>query len=284
MTEPAEKTAVPAEARSRFEPDPFEDSVYDEAASSGTENIHLDLSHTEEGYIAVSVVEDARIKLMVIKDDQIYTYNVDNDGTPAFFPLQSGDGTYLFRVMKNIVDSKYAELYREEAQVKLIDEFQPFIRPSDYVSYTEKSECVQKAKEMADAAKDESDFIASVYTFICDTVKYDDEKAENIQSGYMPVPDETMETGMGICFDYASLAASMMRSQGIPTKVIFGYVSPNDIYHAWNMFYTEKTGWVTVELKADGKTWTRLDLTFSANGANNRFIGNGDNYADVYEY
>ena len=239
MTEPAEKTAVPAEARSRFEPDPFEDSVYDEAASSGTENIHLDLSHTEEGYIAVSVVEDARIKLMVIKDDQTYTYNVDNDGTPAFFPLQSGDGTYLFRVMKNIVDSKYAELYREEAQVKLIDEFQPFIRPSDYVSYTEKSECVQKAKEMADAAKDESDFIASVYTFICDTVKYDDEKAENIQSGYMPVPDETMETGMGICFDYASLAASMMRSQGIPTKVIFGYVSPNDIYHAWNMFYTE---------------------------------------------
>jgi len=105
-----------------------------------------------------------------------------------------------------------------------------------------------------------------------------------VPSGYVPVPDETMNTGMGICFDYASLAASMLRSQGIPTKLIFGYVAPDDLYHAWNMVYTEESGWITVEFKVSEESWNRVDLTFSANGSDAKFIGNGENYADVYEY
>ena len=76
----------------------------------------------------------------------------------------------------------------------------------------------------------------------------------------------------------------MLRSQGIPTKMIFGYVSPNDLYHAWNMFYTEETGWVTVSYEVKGNTGNRLDLTLSANGANDKFIGDGGNYADLYFY
>ena len=105
-----------------------------------------------------------------------------------------------------------------------------------------------------------------------------------MQSGYLSDPDSTMSTGKGICFDYAVLAAAMLRSQGIPTKMVFGYVAPNGIYHAWNMFYTKETGWVTVSFSVNKETWTRLDLTFSANGADSAFIGNGTNYADVYYY
>ena len=93
-----------------------------------------------------------------------------------------------------------------------------------------------------------------------------------------------MTSGKGICFDYASLTASMLRSQGIPTKVIFGYVSPDDLYHAWNMFYTEESGWVTVEFAVDPNDWNRLDLTFSAGGTDEKFIGDGSNYTDVYWY
>jgi hypothetical protein len=76
----------------------------------------------------------------------------------------------------------------------------------------------------------------------------------------------------------------MLRSQGIPTKMIFGYVSPKDLYHAWNMFYTEETGWITVKFEVSADEWNRLDLTFSANGADAAFIGDGSNYADVYCY
>ena len=114
-------------------------------------------------------------------------------------------------------------------------------------------------------------------------VTYDMEKASTVRSGYVPTPDETMTTGKGICFDYASLAGAMLRSQGIPTREVFGYVSPNGVYHAWNMFYTEQTGWVTVSYEVD-IGWNRMDLTFSANGADADFIGDGSNYSEVFYF
>ena len=66
--------------------------------------------------------------------------------------------------------------------------------------------------------------------------------------------------------------------------MIFGFVSPDDLYHAWNMFYTRETGWVTVDYQVSEETWNRLDLTFSANGADGTFIGDGSNYTDMYYY
>ena len=143
---------------------------------------------------------------------------------------------------------------------------------------------MKKAKELAAGADDVNEVVTAVFEYITSNVKYDREKAENVKQGYLPTPDETLSTGKGICFDYASLAAAMLRSQGIPTKVIFGYVSPNDLYHAWNMFYTEETGWVTVKFEVKGKEWNRLDMTFSAGGTDSKFIGDGSNYSDVYNY
>ena len=76
----------------------------------------------------------------------------------------------------------------------------------------------------------------------------------------------------------------MLRSQGIPTKMVYVYVATRDRYHAWHRFYTEETGWVTVTFSVNPKDWTRIDLTFSANGADSNFIGDGSNYSDVYYY
>ena len=50
------------------------------------------------------------------------------------------------------------------------------------------------------------------------------------------------------------------------------------------MFYTDQTGWVTVSYQVSKDSWNRLDLTFSANGADDTFVGDGSNYADLYVY
>lgn len=63
----------------------------------------------------------------------------------------------------------------------------------------------------------------------------------------MPNPDETLASRSGICFDYASLAAAMLRSLGIPCQVITGYVGPESLYHAWNMVYIDGS-WVGVAI------------------------------------
>ncbi|MBQ6583343.1 MAG: transglutaminase domain-containing protein [Mogibacterium sp.] len=269
------------ESKGGYQPPDMKTSAFHEdRAEAGL----IDLSCVSHGYVAVSATSDARLKFQVLKDDMTYNYDLASDGTPSVFPLQCGDGTYTFRIMENVVDTKYAEYYSTYENVVLDNEFEPFLRPSDYVNYNKNSACVAKAAEFSAEAETKLDVVASVYRFVTKSIKYDKEKADNIQSGYLPDPDETMNTGRGICFDSASLAAAMLRSQGIPTKVVFGYVSPDDVYHAWNMFYTEETGWVTAKFAVDQNTWNRIDLTFAASGTSEKYIGDGSNYADVYYY
>lgn len=254
----------------------------EKAVAKGT--AYIDISSVANGYVAVSAVADKRLKFQVICGNATYNYDMSNTGKPSIFPLQSGDGQYKFRIMKNVQDKKYAEIHSVVCDVKLSDPYQPFLRPSDYANYSQNSRCVAKAAEITKGMTNDLAKIKAVYEYVCKTVKYDRQKAATVKSGYLPTPDETMATGKGICFDYASLAASMLRSQGIPTKVIFGYVSPDGLYHAWNMFYTKESGWVTVSYSINPSNWTRMDLTFSANGADGKFIGDGGNYKDVYMY
>lgn len=271
------------ENREKYEVPEYAEAVFHEAEAIADGDALFDISAVDEGYVAVSALSDRRLKFAVIKDE-IYYYDLMNDGTPTVFPLQSGDGHYVFRVYEHIIDSSYAVMGEIDADVTLADEFQPYIRTNSYVPYSRDSECIKLASKFSSEAYSALDVVEQVFSYVCANITYDKPKAENIQSGYIPDPDETLRTGKGICFDYASLTASMLRSQGIPTKLIFGYVSPKDLYHAWNMIYTEETGWILAEFKVNENGWNRVDLTFSANGADATFIGDGSNYTDVYQY
>ena len=287
LFEKKQETAAAAEPEAEAGPyvaPPMEEAAFHPELAETGQRVMLDLSAVSDGVVAVSAQSDKRLKFQVVKGEETYNYNLASDGTPSIFPLQCGDGEYRFRVMENVVDKKYAELFSRTVDVKLSDPFAPFLRPSDYVNFNADSACVKKAAELAKTAGTPLGLVAAVYGFVCQTVRYDEELARTVKSGYLPVPDRTMLSGKGICFDYAALAASMLRSQGIPTRMVFGYVAPDQLYHAWNMFYTEETGWVTVSFEVSANSWVRLDLTFAANGADSQFIGDGSNYADVYSY
>lgn len=262
----------------------FRDAVFHAENAEGNDEVLVDLSSCSIGYVAIHLQPtDVKIKFQVIKDEETITYTAVS-GIDQIFPLQSGDGYYQFRVMKNIGDNKYVELYSCGMDVVIPDEFDPFLRPNQYADYNTGSECVKLAASLAAESADQEEFINKVYSYVVKNIKYDTPKAESVQSGYLPVPDSTLKEGKGICFDYASLAASMLRSQGVPTQIIFGYVAPNDLYHAWNKFYSEKDGWKLVEFKVTGKEWNRIDLTFYANKAGSKFIGDGSNYAEAYKF
>lgn len=101
-------------------------------------------------------------------------------------------------------------------------------------------------------------------------------------SGYVPDPDATLSSQTGICFDYASLGAAMLRSQGIPTKIVTGYVSPSNIYHAWIMVYIDGT-WKSAQFSVEKDAWSRVDLTFAAGGSSTN-VGDGKSYTDRFTY
>lgn len=260
------------------------DATYDESAALGENNAYIDTSHVAQGYVGASCINDARIKLQVTSGNTSYNYNVSGDGTPTIAPLTFGDGTYTFRLMQNTSENNYVELYQTSANVVLDDENSPYVRPNIFCNYTENSECVSRARELVSSCATQGEAVEAICSWVIDNISYDDEKALELQSAtdYVPNPDATIESGTGICFDYASLGAAMLRSQGIPTQIVTGYVSPNGIYHAWIMIYIDGT-WTTAQFSVEENTWSRVDLTFAA-GSSNANIGDGKEYTDRYVY
>lgn len=281
--EPTASAALPGTTGGGYTAPPMAESGFHPEAAAGENGALIDLSCVAQGVVAASAENDHRLKFQVVYGETRYNYDLPGDGTPQVFPLQSGDGSYTFRVMQNTTEDKYVEICAVQAEVALESEFAPFLRPNQYVNYGPDSDCVALAADLAAQAADEAGAVANIYAYIRDTITYDTAKAATVQSGYLPDPDETLATGQGICFDYAALAAAMLRSQGIPTKLITGYVSPGDLYHAWNMIWLEESGWITVEIEAPAHSWERIDLTFAA-GAPGEFTGDGTGYTDRLTY
>lgn len=245
-------------------------------------NYSIDTSTLSQGYVSAAGVSESRLKFKVTGSID-YNYDLPNDGTPITCPLNMGEGLYQFTIWENTTRNMYIQVTDAVTYDVVFDsEFEPYIRPSFFCRYNETSLAVQKANELSAGAANEGEVLKNIYNWITDNVEYDTEKAIDPPPGYVPDPDATLESGTGICFDYASLAAAMLRSQGIPCKIMTGHVSPDNIYHAWNMVYIDGT-WTTVGLNVDANTWTRIDTTFAA-GGNSNYVGDGVTYTDLYTY
>ncbi len=262
----------------------IQEAAFNKQAATGTSGALIDTSSVAEGYVAASATGSSRLKLQVSSDGGSANYDLPQDGTPLIAPLTFGDGSYEFRVMQNTSGNNYVELYRTTANVQMESEFAPFLRPNTYCDYSEESACVAKARELVAGAQNQGEAVEAICTYVVENISYDEAKAQQLKeaSGYVPDPDSTLSSKTGICFDYASLGAAMLRSQGIPTKIVTGYVSPNNIYHAWIMVYIDGT-WKSAQFSVQKDTWSRVDLTFAAGGGSSN-VGDGKSYSDRYTY
>ena len=240
--------------------------------------------YVDEGYVTAQAASAARLKFQVKAGEQTYNYDLPNDGTQTVYPINMGNGSYSFRIMQNTSGSNYVELFESSADVNLDSEFVPFLMPNMFCDYAADSKCVDKARDLTSQATNQGQVVKSVCEFVAGNVTYDNAKAQKLakSSGYVPDPDDTLQSGTGICFDYASLSAAMLRSMGIPTRVMTGYVGKDQLYHAWIMVYVDGT-WHTAVFKVDPKTWSRCDVTFASTGAT-QYVGDASAYTDKYMY
>ena len=246
----------------------------------------VDISAAYEGVVKVCYSGTAKkVKVRITGGGAVYDYDLDPSGT--VFPLQSGSGDYNIKVLENVSGKTYAIALDENFSADIENEFSPFLIPTQYINFSSSDKCVYKAAELCSGKKGTLEKAGAMFGYITDNISYDKELAANVKSGYIPDPDRTLSGGKGICFDYASLFASMCRSQGIPTKLVMGYVR-GDVYHAWNEIYTEESGWITVDLFLSGKGWELLDPTFYASASDKaevaRYIGGGSDYSAVFFY
>lgn len=250
-------------------------------------NARIDYSNISDGYVMVQygAANSKRMKVQVTGPSTTYTYDLPASAWTTF-PLSDGNGAYKVTVLQNTQGSKYAALASVSINVKLTDEFAPFIRPNQYVDYASAANTVKKAGEITAGVTEPLDKVEKIYDYVVKTLTYDAKKAASVQSGYLPVLDDVLAAKTGICFDYASLMAGMLRSQGVPCKLVVGYAGKT--YHAWINVWTEETGWIDGVIFFNGSEWQRMDPTFASSGKGSeaimKYIGDGSHYTTKYLY
>lgn len=252
------------------------------------EQMVIDYSNAEKGYVRVRYKQATQSKLKAqvqCPTGVTYTYNVTAE-TWETFPFTEGNGNYKVSVYKNVSGTTYSTVGSESFSVKLSSPMAPYLNSNQYVNYKDSTKCVKKAETLCKGSKTEMDKVKEVYNWTIKYFKYDKKKAQTVQSGYLPNLDKIYKSKKGICFDYASTMAAMLRSQGVPTKLVIGYAG--SAYHAWISVYSEKKGWITDVIYFDGKDWNLMDPTFASTSNQSdsvmKFIGDGKNYKAKYAY
>ncbi len=240
----------------------------------------VDHSHTEDGYVCVKYTGTVPvIKLRITgPDEEVYTYDLKSKDYEVF-PLTGGNGSYTVAVYENIEGTSYAVAMSEIIDVQISDELTPYLYPNQYVNFSKDSKAVDFASDLVYSANSDLEAVELIYNYIIDNITYDKAKAESKPTNYVPDIDTTLSTKTGICLDYASLMCSMLRSQGIPTRLEIGYAA--DAYHAWISVHIDDKGWVNGIVEFTGDTWQLMDPTFGASTNNEtlkKFIGDGTNY------
>ena len=252
----------------------------------GNSTVTIDASNASEGYIMVFYHgSNHKVKLQLTGPNNVkYTYNILTEST--CLPLAGGSGTYTIGLFENMEGTQYSSAFNGSFEADISNEFGPFLYPNQYVNFAQDSKAVEMANRLASKAATEMDIVAEIYHYVTKNITYDHEEATTVAYNYLPDVDEVLETKKGICFDYASLMAAMLRSQLLPTRLEIGYAG--DAYHAWISVYIKDVGWIDDVIYFDGKSWTLMDPTFAANMDSpkqlKKFIGDGNNYSVLYTY
>ena len=247
----------------------------------------IDASNTSQGYVMVKYNgTNEKVKLRITCPDQsCYTYLISDRGAYDTFPLTAGNGSYTLQVLENVAGDTYTVSLTQSINVSIEDEFLPFLYPNQYVNFHADSQAVSKGSDLAKDTYSDLDVVQNIYNYVIKNISYDTEKAQNVSYGYVPDVDDTLSSKKGICFDYAALMTSMLRSQNIPTKLEVGY--SGDAYHAWISTYIDDKGWVDDIIQFDGDTWQIMDPTLAAtndSAAVKKYVGDGSHYVVKYTY
>ncbi|MBO6108126.1 MAG: transglutaminase domain-containing protein [Eubacterium sp.] len=252
------------------------------------DNCIIDYSGAANGYINVRYTEstDKTIKAQVAGPTGVtYTYTIRKDKYEVI-PLTEGNGAYKVTVLKNVSGNSYAVVLAASFSVSLQNEFQPYIRPNQYVDFTASTKCVKKAESLCKKANTDLKKVKKVYNWVIKYFKYDYDKAKTVKAGYLPVLDTVYGKKKGICFDYAATMTAMLRSQGVPVKLVIGYTGEE--YHAWINVYSRKKGWITGAIYIASDKWKLMDPTFASTGGSSKtvmkYINNTKNYKAKYSY
>jgi transglutaminase-like putative cysteine protease len=211
---------------------------------------NVDTSDINKGIIRVHFDNiQKKMKVQINKDNMKYNYDY---GENNIFPLQLGNGKYIISFYEFIKDKSYRLFKQESVMLQLNNENDIYLYPIQLVYWDDSMQAIKVGKELTKHKKKDLDKTKEIYKYIISKISYDVDKADTVESGYIPKIDQVLKEGKGICYDYSVLFAAMLRSNGIPTKLLMGYYNNSSVYHAWNQVYIkDERRWITLDTTQD---------------------------------
>lgn len=193
-----------------------------------------DMSNATEGYFIARLNQPTKhkMKMRVVKEGVTLTYDLNGSAEFEIFPFQLGSGYYVINLYENISGKKYAAAGSFALNVKLSDENVPFLYPNQYVNYTRFSESVIQAEKLSEGLGETEKF-KTLCDYMTRNFLYDYVKAVTIKVGQLPDVDNSYKKKMGVCQDLSAILCSMLRTQGLPARLVIGYADKQ--YHAWTV-------------------------------------------------
>ena len=221
----------------------------------------IDCSNMDEGYIMVKAKKTSKkLRVRVSTAGAKLLYWLNGDGEYEVFPLQFGSGKYKVELFEHVQKKDYSKEGTIKLSAKMPDELSCFLYPNQYVWYNEDTACVKFADDLCKDMTDQGDIYKTVCTYVLQNFIYDYIKSVSVQSmsQQMPDIDYCWDNRMGICQDLSAMTCAMLRSQGIPARLMIGTVGANT-YHAWVVAVVngeERFFDPTAELNASNKNET----------------------------
>lgn len=224
----------------------------------------FDTSDTSKGLLHVtydgSLTKKIKLTISFPGLTNDYAYDV-NSNKKFSVPLQLGNGEYTAKILENISGNSYRIVSQHKFSADIKTPNDMFLTASPIVNYSSDMTAIKEYSKILSGSNNEQ--INTIYERVVNDYTYDDKKAATVASGYVPVIDEIYKLKKGICYDYSAMMSSVLRSQGVPIKLVMGYAPEIDGYHAWN------------EILFDGK-WIVVDTTYDS-----AYAHAGQNYSMV---
>lgn len=192
----------------------------------------IDFSHMDQGYVMVRTRKsDQRMKLTVEHGSVLLTYPMNNEEQYETIPLQYGSGEYTFslEIAETGDSSQYKSVGTISLKCSIPDENSCFLYPNQYVSYSADSPAIEMARELCKGLNDPADIAKAICTYIHETFVYDYiEKIVTADEEQLPDIETTWEEKTGTEQDLCAVTCAMLRSQGVPAKLVIGTVDDSD--------------------------------------------------------
>lgn len=175
-------------------------------------------------------------------------YATTSDDSGAYVNAQDFQ-VYRFRVEVN--SAKARPLQDAGLPLTGLDSsVQKFLQPTENIQSTDQ-EISSLAQQIIGNASTELEATNRIVKWIYENIEY--VPRSDLQTRISS--KQVLQTKQGVCGDFSSLTAALLRSQGIPAKYINGLLYTGEEFqsHAWLEIYVPNSGWTPID-PTNGKT------------------------------